>query len=62
VGAEGLSAFLFHFDARSTQVELYKHLGFGVLDEERFMKYGSTGREQGVEYVRMGCVVETARQ
>lgn len=50
--------FLFHFDARSLQMEFYRHLGFEVLIEETFMKYGSTGKEKGVEYVKMGGVVQ----
>ena len=61
VRQDGGRAFLFHFDARTTQLDMYRHLGFEVLDEERFMKYGSTGKEPGVEYVRMGRVVDCAQ-
>lgn len=54
VREQGVRVFLFHFDARSSQMDMYKHLGFRVLDDERFMKYGSTDKGPGVEYVRMG--------
>ena len=60
VRQEGEQACLFHFDARLSQIGVYEHLGFGILDEERFMKHGSTGKEVGVEYVRMGKVIRCA--
>jgi len=48
---------LLHFDARIKQRGFYERLGFEVLDPEVFLKYGPTGKEVGVEHIRMGAVL-----
>ncbi|WVW86866.1 hypothetical protein I302_108921 [Kwoniella bestiolae CBS 10118] len=48
---------LFHFDARVSQIRFYERSGMSILDEKTFWKYGSTGKGEGVEYVKMGRVL-----
>ncbi|WWC65886.1 uncharacterized protein I303_108508 [Kwoniella dejecticola CBS 10117] len=48
---------LCHFDARVSQRKFYERCGMKVLDEKSFWKFGSTGQEPGVEYIKMGNIV-----
>lgn len=48
---------LFHFDARVSQKRFYEKCGMSVLDEKTFWKFGKTGNAEGVEYVKMGCII-----
>ncbi|WVQ66455.1 uncharacterized protein L199_004636 [Kwoniella botswanensis] len=48
---------LFHFDARISQKRFYEKCGMSVLDEKTFWKFGKTGNAEGVQYVKMGCII-----
>ncbi|WWC73628.1 uncharacterized protein I206_107600 [Kwoniella pini CBS 10737] len=48
---------LLHFDARKEQLKFYEKCGMIILDENTFWKFGSTGKEQGVEYIKMGNII-----
>ncbi|WWC95412.1 hypothetical protein V866_002275 [Kwoniella sp. B9012] len=48
---------LFHFDARVSQKRFYEKCGMSILDDQTFWKFGKTGNAEGVEYVKMGCVI-----
>ncbi|KAK8849729.1 hypothetical protein IAR55_005064 [Kwoniella newhampshirensis] len=55
--AEGTGRLFLHFDARASQRTFYEKCGMIVLNPELFLKFGSTGKEVGVEYVRMGNIL-----
>ncbi|OCF77832.1 hypothetical protein I204_01834 [Kwoniella mangroviensis CBS 8886] len=48
---------LFHFDARVSQKRFYEKCGMSILDDKTFWKFGKTGNAEGVEYVKMGCII-----
>jgi predicted GNAT family N-acyltransferase len=49
---------LLHLDSRRDVAGFYEKVGMKRLSEEVFVKYGPTGKGEGVEHIKMGMLLD----